>query len=169
MAMSEQIKKYLAPFVIQKNTIIEIISLIGNVLDDFSNSMFELKDTIYSGTALKKQINEINIFYKRNDSDEVLRDKLSTSEDILSNRGTEKGIIYDLSCLDNVDYAILKGMGEAGEIVADINPIDDVACCLDMQKMIAIYPQEGLSINNGTKRLITDYIIPIEIKPIFVE
>lgn len=167
--MNERITKYLPPFVSLKGIAIPLINSIAATLDSLQIAIDGLKDVIYSGKSLKKILDEYKIFYKNTDIDEALKDKLSNWEDICCNRGTTKGIIYDLSCFDEVGNTVIKGMGEAGEIVGDINSIGDPADCLGIFKLIAIYPKEDRVIEDKTKEIIKQYIVPIEINPIFME
>lgn len=167
--MLELLKKYLAPFVVVKDTALDILTVLGEVINDFYTTVTNLKSTIYTSTSIKKQLDDLKIFYLSNNTDEELQAKFQDWENILTNRGTEAGVTSDLLTLPNIDYSIVKGWEEAGEIVADINPIDDLACCLDLHKVIIIHSLEGFKIDQTTREIISQYIIPIEIKPIFVE
>lgn len=167
--MFELLKKYLAPFVVVKNTALDILTVLGEVINDFYTTVTNLRSTIYTSTSIKKQLDDLKIFYLSNNTDEELQAKFQDWENILTNRGTEAGIFYDLQCLDDVATFEIKGIGEAGEIVADVNPLDSYGCCLDLHKLVVINSQQGNKFNEATKETIKKYIVPIEIKPIFVE
>jgi len=167
--MFELLKKYLSPFVVLKDVTLDIMTVMADVINHFYTIMLTLQTSIYEGKALRILLDDLKIFYLANNTDSELLEKLKNQERILTQRGTRQGIYEDLQCLDEVGTFEIKGKGEAGEIVADINPIDSHACCLDLHKIIVIYSQEGDVFNETTKEIIKKYIVPIEIKPIFVE
>jgi hypothetical protein len=151
-AIKNKLIKYLPSFIDLNSVILNII------LNAVSLSMMYLYIGIYTklrnlfwiGKGLRLFADANKIFYLNNETDISLQSKVTYKEDILSERGTEKGIINDIECFQELIGSEVEFLLADNEWILDLNYPDIVPKMnfLDTYKLIKL--NLGLQSKLGT-------------------
>lgn len=167
--MIKRLIKYLPDFVKVNVELTALLTAISNALDSAKTEIVNIKNAYWSGKGLKLTADESNIFYEYSTAEAVIQTRLSNRFEQLTLRGSESGIISDLTHLAGSKFTDINsevglyGIDECGIIVDQTYLAVDSRAIIDLNKAVTI----NADFTDKEKAVTREKIVPIDAEIIY--